>query len=307
MISSDIIFGIFFLFQTCIGFMGNFLLFTFYIYTFLILPHKKKTVDMIFAHLTLANALTLVFRGIPSAISSLEIRLEMGDTRCKAMLYIQRVTRSISLCTTTLQSVFQAVTITPNNHKWAWLKYRISAFIQPSLLFFWMMNSVIYSVIILQTVANRNITDIRLGYHVAYCKSNAHNGQISSIFLSTLFIRDLSFLFLMTCSSIYMVNILYKHHKAAQNVRSISQSSSHSPENKAACVILILVSCFVFFYWTNTFLTIYLFYTSKKKQLEKFNNFFSSCYPTICSLFLIKNENRISRINFMKARKRLLF
>lgn len=304
MISSDIIWGIFFIFQTCIGFMGNSLLFTLYMYTCLIFPHKKKPVDMILAHLTLANAPTLIFRGIPNIITSFGIRVEMGDTGCKTVLYIQRVTRSISLCTTALQSTFQAVTITPSSHKWAWLKYKIPAFLQPSLLFFWMINMAIYSVVLLRTVANRNITDDRLGYQIAYCKSSAHDGQISSIFLSTVFLRDLSFLSLMTCSSIYMVNILYRHHRAAQNVRSTIQSS-RSPENKATHVILILVSCFVFFYWTNTFLTVYLVYTSKKKeQLEKFNNFFSSCYPTICSFFLIKNENRISRINFMKPPKR---
>lgn len=89
MISSDIIFGIFFIFLTCIGFMGNSLLFTLYMYTFLIHPHKKKPVDVILAHLTLANALTLLFRGIPNIMSSFGIRLEMGDTGCKIVLYIQ--------------------------------------------------------------------------------------------------------------------------------------------------------------------------------------------------------------------------
>ncbi|XP_059029414.1 vomeronasal type-1 receptor 1-like [Mustela lutreola] len=306
MISSDIIFGIFFIFQTCIGFMGNSLLFTLYMYIFLILPHKKKPLDMILAHLTLANALTLIFRGIPIIMSSFGIRLEMGNAGCKIVLYIQRVTRSISLCTTALQSMFQAVTITPSNHKWAWLKHRIFIFIQPSLLFFWMINMAIYSVVILQTEANTNATVDGLGYYSPYCKYNAYGLHIAPVFLSTIFIRDSFFLSLMTCNSIYMVNILYRHHKTAQNVRNTIQSSSPSPENKATYVILILVSCFVFFYWTNTFLTIYAFYTSKKKQqLEKFSNFFSSSYPTICSLFLVKNENRIYTRNFMQARIRI--
>ncbi|XP_047573489.1 vomeronasal type-1 receptor 1-like [Lutra lutra] len=303
--SSDIIFGIFFIFQICIGFMGNSLFFTLYMYTFLILPHKKKPLDMILAHLTLANALTLIFRGIPLIMSSFGIRLKMGDTGCKIVLYIQRVTRSISLRITALQSTFQAVTITPSNHKWAWLKHRISVFIQPSLLFFWMINMIIYPVVILQTEANRNATVDGLGYYSHYCKSNAYDRHVASLSQSTVFIRDFFFLSLMTCNSIYMV-FLYRHHKTAQNVRNAIQSSSRSPENKAIHVILILVSCFVFFSWTNTFLSVYSFYTSKKEQQpEKFSNFFSSCYPTICSFFLVKNENRISRINFMKTRIRI--
>ncbi|XP_058588623.1 vomeronasal type-1 receptor 1-like [Neofelis nebulosa] len=306
MISSDRIFGIFFIFQTCIGFMGNSLLFTLYMYTFLILPHKKKPVDVILAHLTLANALTLIFRGVPNIMSSFGIKLEMSDTGCKIVLYIQRVTRSISLCTTALQSTFQAVTITPSNHKWAWLKKKISTFIQPSLLFFWTINMAIYSVIILKTVASRNTTEGGIGYYTSSCKSSAYDLQMSSIFLSTVFIRDLFFLSLMTCNSIYMVNILFRHHRKAQHIRSTIQSSQSSPENKATHVILILVSCFVFFYWTNTFFTVYLVYLAKKNyQLEKFSNFFSSCYPTICSFFLIKNENRISGIRVMKTRIRI--
>ncbi|CAD7689442.1 unnamed protein product [Nyctereutes procyonoides] len=222
MISSDIIFGIFFIFQTCISFIGNSLSFTLYMYNFLILPHKKKPVDVILTHVTLASALMLIFGGIPNI--SFGIRLEMGNTGCKTVLYIRGLPR-----------VFICVQL-------------------PSRVHF-----------------RQNTTDDRFGYQIAYCKNNAYDGQISSIFLNAVFIQDLSFLSLMTCSSIYMVNILYRHHNAAQKVRSTIQFSSHSAENKATHVILILMSCFVFFYWTNTFITIYLFYASKKKQqLEKF-------------------------------------
>ena len=87
MISSDIIFGIFFIFQTCISFMGNSLSFTLYMYNFLILPHKKKPVDVILTHVTLASALMLIFGGIPNI--SFGIRLEMGNTGCKTVLYIR--------------------------------------------------------------------------------------------------------------------------------------------------------------------------------------------------------------------------
>ena len=306
MISSDKIFGIFFFFQICFGLMGNSLLFILYMYIFLILPHKKKPTDVILIHLTFANTLTLVFRGVPNTLLSFGISPEMGDIGCKAVVYIQRVTRSISLYTTSLQSTFQAVTITLSNSKWVWLKIKMSTFIQPSLLFSWIINMVIYSEIILRNVANRNITDARSGYYAAYCKTDVPNHHIVATFLSAIFTRDLFLLSLMTCSSIYMVTILFRHRKTAQHVRSTIQSPQGSPEIKATKVILMLVSCFVLFYWTNTFLTVYLFSVSGNKwQLESFGNYVASCYPSICPFLLIKNENRISRINYIKTKIRI--
>ena len=306
MISSDKIFGIFFFFQICIGLLGNSLLFTLYMYIFLILPHKKKPTDVILAHLTFANTLTLVFRGVPNILSSFGVSPEMGDIGCKAVVYIQRVTRSISLYTTSLQSTFQAVTITLSNSKWVWLKIKMSTFIQPSLLFSWIINMVIYSEIILRNVANRNITDARSGYYAAYCKTDVPHHHIVATFLSAIFTRDFFLLSLMTCSSIYMVNILFRHRKTAQHVRSTIQSPQGAPEIKAINFILMLVSCFVFFYWTNTFLTVYLFSVRGNNwKLDSFGNYIASCYPSICPFLLMKNENRISRINYIKTRIRI--
>ena len=306
MISSDKILGIFFFFQICIGLMGNSLLFILYMYIFLILPHKKKPTDVILTHLTFANTLTLGFRGVPKILLSFGISPKMGDIGCKAVIYIQRVTRSISLYTTSLQSTFQAVTITLSNSKWVWLKIKMSTFIQPSLLFSWIINMVIYSEIILRNVANRNITDARSGYYAAYCKTDVPHHHIVATFLSAIFTRDFFLLSLMTCSSIYMVNILFRHRKTAQHVRSSIRSPRGAPEIKAAKLILTLLSCFVFFYRTSTFLTVYLFSVSGNNwQLESFGNYVASCYPSICPFLLMKNENRISRINYIKTKIRI--
>uniref|UniRef100_A0A8D1F3Q3 Vomeronasal type-1 receptor n=1 Tax=Sus scrofa TaxID=9823 RepID=A0A8D1F3Q3_PIG len=303
---SEMIFGIIFIFQMCTGLMGNFLLFLIYMYIFLILPHKKKPADVILAHLTFANTLSLIFRGVPNIMSSFGVSPEIGDVGCKAVFYVQRVTRGISLYTTSLQSTFQAVTLTPSDSKWVWLKPKISTLIQPSLLCAWIMNMVIYTMVILEYIARRNATEASLQPIAVPCETITQNPHIDAMFLSTIFIRDLFFLSLMTCNSIYILNILFKHHKTAQHVRSTTHSSQDSPEKKAARLILTLVTGFVFFYWINTFLTVYLFVIKNTSwQLEKFGNFIASCYPSICPFLLIKNENRIYRINYIKTRIRI--
>ncbi|KAM5336494.1 vomeronasal type-1 receptor 3-like [Glossophaga mutica] len=296
-ISRDTLFGVFLTIQTGVGFLGNSLLFTLYMYTFLSLPRKKKPADGILAHLTLANVLTLLFRGVPNIINSFGMRPEIGDTGCKIVLYIQRVTRSISLYTTSLQSMFQAVTIGMNGWKWAWLKKNMSTLIQPSIFFCWIINMVIYSHVILKVVANWNSTDATAVYYSPFCKISSYDPQVSMTFLSAMLIQDVFFLSLMVCNSVYMVTVLARHHRAAQHVRSSVCSPRSSPEHKATQVILTLVCCFIFFYWTNSFVTAYLQFGNKRNwPLENVNNFISSCYPTICPFVLMKNENRISRM-----------
>lgn len=299
MISSDIIWEIFFIFQTCIGFTGNSLLFTSYMYIFLILPYKKP-VDVILAHLTLANALTLIFRGVSNIMPSFGTRPELDDIGYKTVLYIQRVTQNISLYTASFQSTFLALPITPSNCKWAWLKNKIYTFIKPSLLFFWIINMVIFIVVILKT-AQQKCHWSRVEFYSLYCKISTCNHWLAVTFLSTIFIQDLFFLSLITCNIIYMGNILFRHHKIAQHVWSAICSLQCFHEDKATHIILILVSCFVFFYWINTFLTVYLNFANKKNwQLENFGNFILSCYLTICTFLLIKNENKISGTNLAK-------
>ncbi|XP_008591948.1 PREDICTED: vomeronasal type-1 receptor 3-like [Galeopterus variegatus] len=306
MVSSDIIFQILFISQMSIGFMGNSLFFISCTYTFLIHPHKKKPVDVIRAHLTLANAVTLVLRGFPNIMLSFGIKHGIDDIGCKAVLYIQRVTRSISVNATSLQSMFQAVTISPSNYKRAWLKNKVSVYILPSLLFFWIINMIIYVEVILTVVANINSSDVRHGYYSPYCKSIASENYRAAPFLSAVLIQDLLFLSLMTFSSVFMVNILYRHHKTVQHVHTKSQSSRYFPEDRATHTILILVGCFVFFYLINTFLTPYLSFASEKNwDLDKFGDFISSCYPTICPFLLIRNENIISRLTFIRTSIRI--
>ena len=209
MISGEALFGVFLTIQTGVGFLGNSLLFAIYMYA-LTVPRKKKPADGVLAHLTLANALTLVFRGLPNIISAFGMRPEIGDAGCKTVLYIQRVTRSISLYTTSLQSTFQAVTIAASGCKCVWLKNKISLLLQPSIFLCWIISMVVYSVIILKTVANRNTTDVTSGYYSPFCKVSSYDHRVAVTFLSTVCIQDFLFLSLMACNS----TVSYTHLRA---------------------------------------------------------------------------------------------
>jgi vomeronasal1 receptor len=93
-----------------------------------------------------------------------------------------------------------------------------------------------------------------------------------------------------------MVSLLFRHHSRAQHIHSLSFSAQTSPEHKATHSILLLVGFFVFFYFSNNFITFYLFYRPEKNiVLEKITGILSSCYPSICSFVLISNRKIISK------------
>nr|APX52391.1 vomeronasal 1 receptor VN1R-Mmur041 [Microcebus ravelobensis]APX52395.1 vomeronasal 1 receptor VN1R-Mmur041 [Microcebus ravelobensis]APX52396.1 vomeronasal 1 receptor VN1R-Mmur041 [Microcebus ravelobensis]APX52397.1 vomeronasal 1 receptor VN1R-Mmur041 [Microcebus ravelobensis]APX52400.1 vomeronasal 1 receptor VN1R-Mmur041 [Microcebus ravelobensis] len=294
MIASDTILGFVLVSQISVGFIGNSLLFVFYVYMYFIHSHLRKPIDLIFMHLTLVNVLSILFSLTPHIMTYFGVRNAMTDVSCKAILYINRVIRALSICTTSLMSTFQAITISPSNAKWAWLKSRLSTCISPSFLFFWILNMLVYIHLSDIIVATTNVTVAGAGYRQVYCQSNIRKLPSQS-FLSALLIKDFLFVVLMVCTSLYMVSVLRRHHRRAQHLHSPSLSAQLSPENKATHSILALVSCFVLFYGLNSVITLYIFYTPRKNpKLYPVTVMLSSCYPTLCPFVLMKNSKIIS-------------
>ncbi|XP_012498489.1 PREDICTED: zinc finger protein 728-like [Propithecus coquereli] len=87
--------------------------------------------------------------------------------------------------------------------------------------------------------ARTNVTVGGPGYSQAYCQTKVGNLP-SQLFLSMLVTRDLLFVLLMICTSVYMVSVLRRHHRRAQHLHSPSLSSQPSPENKATHSVLVL-------------------------------------------------------------------
>nr|XP_012807733.2 vomeronasal type-1 receptor 3-like [Jaculus jaculus] len=294
MFSSDTILGIFLTSEFYIGFTGNSMLFLSHVYIFLAQHYLKKPIDAIFMHLTMANTLTIVFLLIPYIASSFGVRRFLNDAGCKAVLYIYRVTRGLSISTTSILSAFQAITISPSNSKWAWLKPRLSTWIFPSFFFSWVINMLVYIQVIHLVIAKNNASHAGQGYIHTFCKTRMSRDENSLPFFIVILTRDLLLVVLMMSSSLYMVNLLLAHHRRIQHVHSQSLSSQSSPETKATYSILLLVSCFVFFYWLSNFIILYGFYIPEKiPRLEKINAIVLSFYPTICPFLLMRNNKII--------------
>ncbi|XP_042556054.1 vomeronasal type-1 receptor 90-like [Dipodomys spectabilis] len=288
--AGDTVFRLLFVSKVCLGILENCVLFLLYAYSSLCKPWLRKPIAIVFMHLTLVNALTIIFESVPFIVSSYGVLCFWGDAMCKALLFLFMVTRGLSACTTTFLSAFQALTISRTSAHLVWLKSQSSACSLPSLLTFWILNSIIYFHMIKTVESNCNFTVMTRGFAHHYCQTKFGRDTQTPI-ISSVVLQDALSLVLMVAPSLYMVTLLYRHHRRARHLHRPSLASQPAPENTATHTILLLVSCFLFFHCSNNIVTMYSLHT-----LEKLNKskgvlvMLSFSYPTVCPFLLMKNK-----------------
>ena len=109
--------GIFLFCQIIVGILGNSSILFYYIILMFTGKHLVPK-DLIIEHLTFANCLTIILRGIPQTMSYIGFNIFLDDIGCKLIVYISRVTRGMFLYAMCLLSCFQAVLIRPGNSRW---------------------------------------------------------------------------------------------------------------------------------------------------------------------------------------------
>ncbi|XP_072483845.1 vomeronasal type-1 receptor 3-like [Notamacropus eugenii] len=254
--------------------------------------------DMIIAHLTLANIMTLITRGIPDTVAYFGVKNILDDVGCKMVMYFYRVGRGLSIGTTCLLSIFQAITISPMYSRWAWLKPRISKFILPYFFCIWIINMLIYIRVIDTLQASENFTMYKEVYSMKYCTTKPNvNYTLQDLFIIATTARDVFFLTLMSLASGYMVVFLYRHKKNIQHIRNTSLSSRTSYEARATQTILLLVGFYVIFYWIGCCLIIYLIFSPKKDiVLGSIGSVLNACYPVLCPFILPSTDSQAPRL-----------
>uniref|UniRef100_A0A8C9A755 Vomeronasal type-1 receptor n=1 Tax=Prolemur simus TaxID=1328070 RepID=A0A8C9A755_PROSS len=225
-----------FYFQAGIGLIANTSLLFFHIFT-LILDHRLKFSNLITCHLALIHIILLliaVFLASPDLFESLNFG---NDFKCKAFFYLNRVMRGLSICTTCLLSMLQAITICPST---SWL-----------VRFKKKSTNLIFSYLVFSTVASSNVTQTNVLTVSKYCSLSSISYIVWSLSVMVPIITDVSFVGIMLLSSTYMVMLLFRHQKHSQYLRTASLSSKDSPEKRATQTILLLVSFFVVMYWVD--------------------------------------------------------
>ncbi|XP_047415229.1 putative vomeronasal receptor-like protein 4 [Sciurus carolinensis] len=247
--------GTTFMFLTGLGSAGNIFVLMNYICFFRRI--EKKSIPLILIHLAFTNILMLFTKGTPRTIASSGLQNLLGDVSCKILVYLERVTRGLSISTTSLLTVVQAVTISPRASRWRRLQPRSAQNTLPLLLFFWILNAIISMNLpfYIKHISSLNTSEVSNRY--TYCYFVPKNFIIRWIFLALMVLRDATFQGVMGWSSGYMMFLLHKHHQHVLYLQTSKLLYRTPPEMKAAQSVLLLMLCFLFFYWTDCFMTVY--------------------------------------------------
>nr|XP_015846463.1 vomeronasal type-1 receptor 4-like [Peromyscus maniculatus bairdii] len=247
---------IIFLLMTTVGTLGNISIFVNYMFSWWRGP-EKKPIHLILIHLAFTNIILLLVKGLPKTIAAFGLRNFLDDIGCKIIVYLERVARGVSICTSSLLTVVQAIIISPRASGWRRLRPKSAWHILLFIFFFWILNALI-SVNIIHSITSINLNMSQLKSEDNYCHFMLESQKTKWIFLILMVLRDAVFQGAMGGASGYMVSLLHKHHQQIFYLQKAKLLYRTPPELRAAHSVLLLMLCFLFFYWINCAFSLFL-------------------------------------------------
>ncbi|XP_042539896.1 LOW QUALITY PROTEIN: vomeronasal type-1 receptor 3-like [Dipodomys spectabilis] len=279
------------------GILGNILVLVKYVYTLNMGLEKQKPIYIILIHLVFSNTLIICNIGIKSILTTDLCFINfLSDVGCKTVLYMEKLARGLSVCTTCLLTMVQVITISPRTTQWRKLKPRTAWQVLPYLLFFWVLNALISSYLLYFMTAFNSMNSSRTEVYVGYCHMHQSSHVFRWLCLSLMALRDVIFQSLMGWSSGYMVFYLYKHYKRVLYLHSSKCENNSSPEIRVVLSTLILMVCFLCFNWTNLISSIYLSSVMKHDcTIIKINVFLVFGYACLSPFILIIRDVHVTK------------
>ncbi|XP_038196846.1 vomeronasal type-1 receptor 4-like [Arvicola amphibius] len=298
-----LIVGLVFLSQTTIGILGNFSLIFYYI----VLYYRKcslKPTDLILINLLTANVLIILSLGLPHTITSFLLKQLLNNFGCSLILYIQRLGRSVSIGTSCLLSIFQAMVISPRESCWKDHKVKVAKYIGCFISLLWVfyifMQFIFFNYPFIKKT-DKNMTRTR---DFGYCCLVLYN-ESDLLFAILVVFPEVLFSLLIILSSSFMIVILYKHKQRVQYIHSFHGSRRTSPVSRATQNILALMFTFLVFYTLSSILQGCLaFWYGHTWWLMNITFISSLCFPSFGPFILMNHYSTVSRYTFIWKRNK---
>nr|AIX03353.1 vomeronasal receptor type I [Puma yagouaroundi] len=298
MATRDLAIRVIFLIQTVVGILGNLSLLYHYV-LFSFTGCRPRPTDLIVKNLIVANILILVSFGIHHTLSTFGWYNMFSDFGCKFFPYVRGVSRGVSIGMTCLLSVFQAITISPQNSRWTALKEKALKCLVPSLVLCWVLQiliNIMYPVVMGSTLNKNNLTNRK---SFGYCSAVRYEKTRNSLNTMLLTLPDVLYVGLMLWASISMVFLLYQHKQRVQHIHRTSVSSTSSPESTATKTIFLLVCTFVYFNTLSSVFQIVLsVFDCPTWYLVNTSSVISLCFPAVSPFLLMSRDPRVSMVCF---------
>ncbi|XP_046540374.1 vomeronasal type-1 receptor 4-like [Equus quagga] len=298
MAARDLAVGMIFLLQTTFGILGNCFLLCHYLFLYFTGCRIRST-DLIIKNLIVANLLVLFSSGIHYTLSSFGWYQLFSDFGCRFFPYVRAVGRGVSIGTTCLLSIFQAIIISPRNSRWAEIKVIALKYIVPSIFLCWILQiliNIIYPTFVSSYRSHKNITNRK---SFGYCSAVRHDETRDSLYAALLSFPDLFCLGLMFLASDTIVFMLCRHKQRVKHLHKTNVSLRTSPESRATKTVLLLVSTFVFF---NTLSSIFhallALFNNPNWFLLNADSVSTLSFPSLSPFLLMSRECSVSRLCF---------
>ncbi|XP_074087950.1 vomeronasal type-1 receptor 4-like [Macrotis lagotis] len=290
---------IFYMLQIIIGIFGNDLLLCLYGFN-LISSQRIRSIDVILVNLALSHIILILFRGVPLAIKVCNQKIFLSDNACKIIIYLQRVARGLSLCTTCLLSIFQTIIISSSSPQWTKLRAKDPKFIALCCVFIWVLSLLIDMDVPLYVTGTRNNTVIDFKGYLGFCFIDWHAISMSKLVIwKTLY--DAVFMGFMAITNAYMVLFLVRHHWKIQYLHNTTLKPIASPETRATKVILLLMIIFVCFY---SLASIFVIFMENSKDTNQYIMYIpvllSLSYAIISPFVLISSDSHVFIYSIIK-------
>ncbi|XP_034365485.1 LOW QUALITY PROTEIN: vomeronasal type-1 receptor 4-like [Arvicanthis niloticus] len=290
-----------FLFMTVFGILGNMSVSVNYMFSWWGSPEKKH-IHLILIHLIFTNIIILLVKGLPKTIAAFGLSNFLDDIGCKIIAYLERVARGLSICTSSLLTVVQAIIISPRASGWRRLRPKSAWHILPFFLFFWIFNALI-SMNLIHSTTNRRLNVSQPKSYITYCYFIQPSQNIKWIVLPLMVLRDAVFQGAMGGASGYMIFLLHKHHQHVLYLQNSKLLYRTPPELRAAQSVLLLMLCFVFFYWADCAISLFLTLSSNNNILMiNTREFMTIGYATFSPFVLIHRDGLWLSVGMLSGR-----
>lgn len=294
--SEDFVRGMLYLSLAVVGVPGN----SAVILAFLLLLYQENRLlpaDAIVLHLASVNLLVVGVRCLLETLASFHLASIFGDLGCKAVIFVYRTSRSLSIWLTFVLSAYQCLSSAPPGSRWASVRALVAHYLGLVFLFLWLLNTCMSSAAILFSFGTQNDTSlINHAINVQFCYVHFPSKLSKQANGAAQVGRDVVPMVLMTLASLIILVFLYKHSQQVKGLRSRGGGSGGA-EQRAAKAVVTLVTLYVVLYGVDNGLWVYtltLRKTMTSSLISDLRIFFSSLYAALSPVVIIASNRKVN-------------